>query len=95
MSQQDSTINTPAAPFSLSEALFGFYRHCMYVFLRPSPASFAEETGNARWGVIWTQILIMTLIVGLFTFLWGRLSLFTPATTSNKASSSSCCSPLR
>ncbi|HZU01120.1 MAG TPA: Yip1 family protein [Ktedonobacteraceae bacterium] len=81
MSQQESTITTSATPFSLGEALFGFYARSMFVFLRPSPASFAEETGNANWGVVWIQIFIMTLVMGLFTFLWGRLSLFTPAST--------------
>jgi Yip1 domain len=81
MSQQESTITTPAAPFSLGEALFGFYGRSMFVFLRPSPASFAEEIGNANWGVVWIQIFIMTLVMGLFTFLWDRLSLFTPAST--------------
>ncbi len=44
MSKQDSTINIAVtAPSSLGEALFGFYRHSMYVFRRPSPASFAER----------------------------------------------------
>ncbi len=81
MSQQNPIITTLTTPFSWSEALFGFYGHSMFVFLRPSPASFAEEKGNANWGVVWIQIFVMTLIMGLFTFLWGRLSLLTPAST--------------
>jgi|SRR5215467_619615 len=85
MSKQESTINTAitASP-SLGESLFGFYRHSMYVFLRPSPASFAEVANNARWGAVWMQITLMTVITGLLAFLWGRLSLFTSATATTR-----------
>ena len=81
MFKQDSTINTAVtAPSSLGEALLGFYHHSMYVIRKPSPASFAEVTSNARWEAVWLQITLMTLITGLLAFLWGRLSLFTSAT---------------
>src|SRR5215469_235668 len=82
MYKQDSTINTAVtAPPSSGEALFHFYPHSFYVLLRPSPASFAEVASNTRWAAVWLQITFMTLITGLLAFLWGRLSLFTPATT--------------
>lgn len=82
MYKQDSTINTAVtAPPALGEALCNFYPHSFYVFLRPSPASFAEVASNTRWTAVWLQITFMTLITGLLAFFWGRLSLFTPATT--------------
>lgn len=58
-----------AAPLSLWEAIKQLPKQYWRVLTKPAAATFQAEMGNARWDIIWVQVLILALISALLVSL--------------------------
>ncbi|HEX7733899.1 MAG TPA: YIP1 family protein [Ktedonobacteraceae bacterium] len=55
----------PVAPQPLGEAVRDLPRQYKKILFKPGVRSFLEEQGRAEWGIIWIQLLFLTLIQAL------------------------------
>jgi len=71
----------PVAPLPLGEAIRQLPRQYIRVLIKPSATTFAQEQGKAAWNIIWTQLLALSIITGVFVFV--VVSPYLPTTLSS------------
>ncbi len=52
----------PSHPLPLGQAIRELPRQYWKIFAKPGARAFAEEQGKAEWGIIWMQLLFITLL---------------------------------
>jgi hypothetical protein len=71
-------VNAP--PLTFWEAIKQLPKQYWRILTKPGAATFAEEMGKARWDIIWTQILGLSLLSALLASLvWFILVVFITA----------------
>jgi hypothetical protein len=68
----------PVSPLPLEEAIRELPNQYIRVVTRPGAATFAQEQGKAAWNIVWVQILILTVLSTIASFVIFNVTL--PAT---------------